>query len=79
MAKTALKLNNEQLALWAPVETHLRTAAADREKRWQERRQLREKLQQSGAARERPSLADRLDRASERAAQRAARGATRRH
>jgi hypothetical protein len=72
MAKTALKLNNEQLALWGPVETHLRTAAAEREKRWQERRQLREKLRQ-GDARQRPSLADRLDRASERAARRAER------
>jgi LTXXQ motif family protein len=73
MAKTALKLSNDQLALWAPVEKHLRTAAAEREQRWQERRQLREKQQQSGEARQRPSLADRLDRAAERTARRAER------
>jgi hypothetical protein len=73
MAKTALNLTNDQLGLWAPVERHLRTVAADREKRWQERRQLREKQRQSGEARQRPSLADRLDRASERMAQRAQR------
>ncbi len=73
MAKTALKLTNEQLGLWAPVEKHLRTAAAERERRWQERRQLREKMGQSGEARQRPSLADRVDRASERAARRAER------
>ncbi len=73
MAKTALKLTNEQLNLWAPVEKHLRTVAAEREQRWQERRQLRQKMRQSGETRQRPSLADRLDRASERAARRAER------
>jgi LTXXQ motif family protein len=73
MAKTALNLTNDQLKLWEPVEKHLRTTAAEREQRRQARRQLREKLRESDAARQRPSLADRLDRASERMAQRAQR------
>ena len=73
MAKTALNLNSEQLKLWGPVEQQLRTAAAARQQRWQERRQLREKLRQSGEARQRPSLAERLDRAAERSAKRAER------
>ena len=34
MAKTALKLRSDQLKLWAPVEKHLRTTAAEREQRW---------------------------------------------
>jgi hypothetical protein len=69
MAKTALNLSNEQLQLWAPVEQHIRTSAAEREKRRQERRQLREQ----GAAPPRPSLTERLDRAAERMVQRAER------
>ena len=73
MAKTALNLNSDQLKLWAPVEQHLRTTAAEREQRWQARRELREKRRQSGEARQRPSLADRLDRAAERTAKRAER------
>jgi hypothetical protein len=69
MAKTALNLTPAQLQLWAPVEQHIRTSIADREKRWQARRAKRE----AGAARERLPLPDRLDRASERMAQRAER------
>jgi hypothetical protein len=73
MAKTALNLSGDQLKLWAPVEQHLRARADERQKRWQERRQMREQARQSGTTPQRPSLADRLDRASERMAQRAER------
>jgi hypothetical protein len=73
MAKTALNLTNDQLKLWAPVEQHLRATAADRDKRRAERRQQHEQMRQSGAERQRPALTDRLDRASERMAQRAER------
>jgi hypothetical protein len=73
MAKTALSLNGDQLKLWAPVEEHLRARAAERQKRWQERQQMREQARQSGTSPQRPSLPDRLDRASERMAQRAER------
>jgi hypothetical protein len=70
MAKTALNLTDAQLQLWAPVEQHIRASIADREKKRQERRQMR----QSGATPPpRLSLPDRLDRASERMAQRAER------
>jgi hypothetical protein len=68
MIKESLKLNDAQLKLWAPVETHMRTAFAERQKARAERRQLRE---QQGA--QRLSLPDRLARASERAAKRAER------
>jgi hypothetical protein len=73
MAKTALKLTSDQQKLWEPVEQHLRATAAEREQRRAERRELRDRLRQSGEARQRPSLADRIDRASERMAQRAER------
>jgi hypothetical protein len=73
MAKTALNLSNDQLKLWAPVEQHLRATAAERDKRRAERRQQFEQMRQSGAERQRPALTDRLDRASERMAQRAER------
>jgi hypothetical protein len=69
MAKTALNLSGDQLKLWTPVEQHIRTTVAERQKRWQERQQSR----QSGATPQRPDLPDRLDRASERMAQRAER------
>ena len=70
MAKTALNLTDAQLQLWAPVEQHIRASIAERQKRRAERQQMR----QSGAT---PppnlSLPDRLDRASQRVAQRAER------
>lgn len=65
MIKETLKLNEAQLKLWAPVESQMRTAAAEREKARAEREQLRA---QGGAA---PSLPDRLERASQRMARRA--------
>jgi LTXXQ motif family protein len=68
MIKEALKLNDAQLKLWAPVEAHMRATAAERQKARAERR---EKRDQQNA--QRPSLPDRLDRASERMTKRAER------
>jgi hypothetical protein len=68
MVRESLKLNDAQLKLWAPVEAELRIteearqkARADRRARWQ------------AGEHERLSPADRLDRASQRAAERATR------
>jgi hypothetical protein len=66
MIKESLKLDDAQLKLWAPVEAQLRARAAAREQRRAEWRQMR----QQGA--QRPSLPDRLDRASQALAKRAA-------
>ena len=65
--KEALKLNEAQLKLWAPVEQEIRTSFAAR----QERRHEGEQRREQGAAA--PSLSDQLDRASQRMAQRAQR------
>jgi hypothetical protein len=65
MIKETLKLNDAQLKLWAPVEAQMRAAATVR----QQARVEREKLRQQGA--QRPALPDRLDRASQRMANRA--------
>lgn len=80
MAKTALRLNDAQLKLWAPVEEHIRTSFADRQKAREarmkqrdERRQARQQGKQDQARADRPALTDRLDRASQRMAQRAER------
>lgn len=67
MVKEALKLNNDQLKLWAPVEEQLRASFKARQDARAERRERREQ----GA--QRPSLPDRLDRASKRMADRAER------
>jgi hypothetical protein len=64
MIKESLKLNDAQLKLWAPVEAQMRASFAARHKAREERRQAR----QQGTA---PALPDRLDRASERMAERA--------
>jgi hypothetical protein len=69
MIKGALKLNDTQLRLWAPVEEQMRTSFTARQ---QARTERRERSQQ-GAKIERPSLPDRLDRASKRMADRAER------
>jgi hypothetical protein len=66
MIRETLKLNDAQFKLWGPVEAQLRARSAAREQRWTERRQARE---QGG---QRPALPDRLDRASEAMAKRAA-------
>jgi hypothetical protein len=63
--KQALKLNDAQLKLWAPVEEQMRAAFAARQKLRAERQQERA---QGGTA---PSLADRLERASQRMTERA--------
>ena len=66
MIKETLKLNDAQRKLWEPVEAQLRTAAADRQKLREERQEARKQNST------RPSLPDRLERASERMAKRAA-------
>ena len=65
MIKGALKLNDQQLKLWAPVEEQMRSSFTARQ---QARSERRERGQQ-GAKTERPSLPDRLDRASKRMAE----------
>ena len=69
MIKGALKLNDTQLRLWAPVEEQMRSSFTARQQARTERREGR----QQGAKIERPSLPDRLDRASKRMADRAER------
>ena len=66
MIKETLKLNDAQRKLWEPVEAHMRSTFAERQQVREERRQVQE---QNTAA---PSLPERLDRASERMAKRAA-------
>ena len=65
MMKEALKLNDAQLKLWAPLEQQIRARYAARQQARQDRQQRR---QQGAAA---PSPTDRLDRASQRMTQRA--------
>ncbi len=69
MIKGALRLNDAQLKLWAPVEAQLRASFTARQEARVERRERR----QQGATDQRPSLPDRLDRASERMVKRAER------
>jgi hypothetical protein len=66
MIKETLKLNPDQLKLWAPVEQQIRDRFAARQRAREEWRQRREQ-------RETMSPADRLDRASKRLAERAQR------
>ena len=68
MMRESLKLNDSQLKLWAPVEQQLRARFAAR----QQARHDMEQRRQQGAT-ERPSMADRLDRASKRMTERAQR------
>jgi hypothetical protein len=67
MIKESLKLNNDQLRLWGPVEEQLRASFKARQDARAERRERREQ----GA--QRPTLPDRLDHASKRMAERAER------
>jgi Spy/CpxP family protein refolding chaperone len=68
MMKATLKLNDAQQKLWAPVEAELRASFAARQQMRSERRQM---VRQGAAA---PlSLPERLDRVSQRMAQRAER------
>ena len=64
MMKELLKLNDDQLKLWAPVEQQNRAGFAARQREFQDWEQRR---QQATVP---PSLPDRLDRASQRMAQR---------
>jgi hypothetical protein len=77
MAKEALKLNDAQLKLWAPVEQQLRAHYAARRERiakWQQRQQQGQQQDQQQEKRAAGlALPDRLDRASERMSQRAER------
>lgn len=74
MMRELLKLNDSQLKLWAPVEQQLRARYAARRQARQDFAQRMEQRRQQGAtATERPSLSDRLDRASKRMTERAQR------
>ena len=68
MIRESLKLNESQKKLWEPVEAQLRSSFDARQKQRAEWREARER----GPA-ERSSLADRLDRRSQRLTQRAER------
>jgi membrane-bound lytic murein transglycosylase len=68
--KQALKLNDAQLKLWAPVEQQLRASFAARQ---QAREAFEQRRQQGATATQPPSLTDRLDRASKRMTERAQR------
>lgn len=67
MIKGALRLDEAQLKLWAPVEAQLRASFAAR----QGARTEREEMRRQGG--ERPSIAERLDRRSKRLVERAER------
>jgi hypothetical protein len=74
MMRESLKLDDSQLKLWAPVEHQLRARYAARRQARQDFAQRMEQRRQQGAtATERPSLSDRLDRASKRMTERAQR------
>jgi LTXXQ motif family protein len=73
MMRESFKLNESQLKLWAPVEQQLRARFAARQQARQDFEQRREQRRQQSGATERPSLADRLDRASKRMTERAQR------
>src|SRR5262249_40184259 len=63
--KEALKLNDAQLKLWAPVEQQLRAGFTARQQAREEFMQRMEQRRQQGGAAERSSLPERLDRISE--------------
>ena len=68
MAKTALKLNEEQEKLWAPVEEQVRADYAERRKRREKRAERRD-----GRGRDELTLPERVERRSERMTTRATR------
>jgi hypothetical protein len=69
--KEALKLNDAQLKLWAPVEQQLRARFAARQQAREEFMQRQEQRRQQGDAAQGPSLPERLDRISKRLSERA--------
>jgi LTXXQ motif family protein len=71
--KEALKLNDAQVKLWAPVEQQLRARFAARQQARQEFRERMEERRQQGSAAERLALPDRLDRIAKRMSERAQR------
>jgi len=73
MMRESLKLNDSQLKLWGPVEQQLRARYAARLQARQDFEQRMEQRRQQQGATDRPSLADRLDRASKRMTERAQR------
>jgi hypothetical protein len=70
MIRETLKLNDAQRKLWEPVEAQLRASMAERQKLREERQLARKQAQEQGRAE--ATLPERLDRASERMARRAA-------
>lgn len=70
--KEALKLNDVQLKLWAPVEQQIRASFAARRQAREDMRQRMEQRREQGAT-ARPPLTDMLDRASKRMTERAQR------
>ena len=71
MMRESLKLGPDQLKLWAPVEEQLRARFKARSDARAERRQRMEQRRAGNS--ERPSVVDRLDRASKRMTERAQR------
>src|SRR5262252_1319124 len=71
--KEALKLNDAQLKLWAPVEQQLRASFAARQQARQEFRDRMEQRRQQGDAAQGLALPDRLDRVAKRMSERAQR------
>src|SRR5262245_66108756 len=71
--KEALKLNDAQLKLWAPVEQQLRARFAARQQARQEFRERMEQRREQGSAGQGLALPDRLDRIAKRMSERAQR------
>ena len=71
--KEALKLNDAQLKLWAPVEQQLRASFAARQQARQQFRDRMEQRRQQGSAAQDLALPDRLDRVAKRMSERAQR------
>jgi len=71
--KEALKLNDAQLKLWAPVEQQLRASFAARQQARQQFRDRMEQRRQQGSAAQDLALPDRLDRIAKRMSERAQR------
>jgi hypothetical protein len=71
MAKGALKLTPEQEKLWAPVEEKIRAGYAERRQQREARREKRDERRADREKGEKLSLPDRVERASEKMAERA--------
>jgi hypothetical protein len=74
MVKTALQLNADQEKLWAPVESQVRDTfkkRQDRRAEWAKKREERRAAKASGGEHKRPDLAERFEKRSQRASERA--------